>query len=73
MRDCDPEFKREVFAPITSLYAERFRLNKMNTRFGVANITEAELEKLAETEGLDSLMEHHLRYLTRVEPDGRVS
>lgn len=67
----DAEFKRDVLAPITSLYAERFRLNKMNTRFGVANVNESELERLAENEGLDSLMEHHLKYLTRVFPDGR--
>lgn len=67
------EFKREVLAQLTSLYAERFRLNKMNTRFGVANINETDLERIIEDEGNESLIDHHSVYLTRVFPDSSIS
>lgn len=66
------ELKKEVLAPITAMYAEKFRLHKMNTRFGVSNISETELETLIDTAGYDELVEHHAKYLGRVYQDSRI-
>lgn len=63
------DLKREVLAPVTAMYAEKFRLHKMNTRFGVSNISETELEELIESLGNEELVEHHAKYLGRVYQD----
>lgn len=60
------ELKKEVLAPITAMYSEKFRLHKMNTRFGVSNISESEFEGIVESFGYDDLVEHHAKFLGRV-------
>lgn len=67
------ELKKEVLAPITAMYAEKFRLHKMNTRFGVSNLSETELETQIETIGYDELIEHHAKYLGRVFQDSKLT
>lgn len=64
--------KKEVFSPITGMYSEKFRLNSMNTQFGVSNISDEEMERKIIEESKAALIHHHSKYLGKIYP-GRQS
>lgn len=66
-----PELRREIFTPFTALYSEKFRLGKLNTKFGCSRINETEFEKLVEQEGLEAVVEHHTQFFGKVVTDSR--
>lgn len=55
------------------MYTEKFRLNSLNTRFGVTNLSDTELDKLIATHSYEDLIDHHAKYLGRVYQDSNFS